>query len=58
MVVAVGHQSTPGRAAALILTGAEADWKFKKGAIWWFEQGEDEEGANAALRAVVFPASL
>ena len=57
-VVAVGHQPTLGRAAALILTGAEADWKFKKGAIWWFEQGEDEEGKNAALRAVVSPASL
>ena len=58
VVVAVGHQPTLGRAAALILTGAEADGKFKKGAIWWFEQGEDEEGANAALRAVVSPASL
>jgi len=57
-VVAVGHQPTLGRAAALILTGAEADWKFKKGAIWWFEQGEDEERENAALRAVVSPASL
>jgi len=57
-VVAVGHQPTLGRAAALILTGAEADWKFKKGAIWWFEQGEDEEGENAVLRAVVSPASL
>jgi phosphohistidine phosphatase len=58
VVVAVGHQPTLGRAAALILTGAEADWRFKKGAIWWFEQGEDEEGASVALRAVVSPASL
>jgi phosphohistidine phosphatase len=55
-VVAVGHRPTVGRAAALILAGAEADWK--KGAIWWFEQGEGEEGANAMLRAVVSPASL
>ena len=58
VVVAVGHQPTLGLAAALILTGAEADWKFKKGAIWWFEQSEDEKGANTALRAVVSPASL
>jgi len=57
-VVAVGHQPTLGRAAALILTGAESDWKFKKSAIWWFEQDEDEEDASVALRAVVSPASL
>jgi len=58
VVVAVGHQPTLGRAAALILTGAEADWRFKKGAIWWFEQREEEDGASVALRAVVCPASL
>lgn len=57
-VVVVSHQPTLGRAAALILTGAESDWKFKKSAIWWFEQDEDEEDASVALRAVVSPASL
>ena len=57
-VVVVSHQPTLGRAAALILTGAESDWKFKKSAIWWFEQHEDEEDATVALRAVVSPASL
>lgn len=57
-VVVVGHQPTLGRVAALVLTGAEADWKFRKGAIWWFEQGTDEEGGSVALRAVVSPDSL
>ena len=57
-VVVVGHQPTLGRAAALVLTGAEADWKIRKGAIWWFEQSIDEEGATVGLRAVVSPDSL
>jgi phosphohistidine phosphatase len=58
VVVVVGHQPTLGRAAALVLTGAEADWKFRKGAIWWFEQSTDEEGGSVALRTVVSPDSL
>jgi phosphohistidine phosphatase len=57
-VVVVGHQPTLGRVAALVLTGTEADWKIRKGAIWWFENGADEEGGSVALRAVVSPDSL
>jgi len=47
-----------GRAAVVNVTGAETDWKFKKGAIWWFERSEDEKGASAAARAVISPAFL
>jgi phosphohistidine phosphatase len=57
-VVVVGHQPTLGRVAALVLTGAEADWKIRKGAIWWFEHDADEEDGSVALRAVVSPDSL
>ncbi len=53
-VVIVGHQPTLGRAAALLLCGAETDWSIKKGAIWWFtRQGEGE--AQAVLRAALSP---
>ena len=34
-VIIVGHQPTLGRAAARLLSGAEADWSIKKGALWW-----------------------
>jgi len=35
-VLVVGHQPTLGRTAALLLSGSEADWTIKKGAVWWF----------------------
>lgn len=54
-VVVVGHQPTLGRAAALALAGKEADWKIKKGAVWWLGRGKDEEGVEVALRAVMPP---
>src|SRR5689334_23096957 len=34
-VLVVGHQPTLGRVAAALLSGAEADWHFAKGAVWW-----------------------
>ncbi len=50
-VLVVGHQPTLGRLAARLLTGDEADWAIKKGALWWFSAREDE----IVLRAVVGP---
>lgn len=54
-VLLVGHQPTLGRIAALLLSGTEADWSFKKGALWWLSrrsrQGEDQ----TVLRAVMSP---
>ena len=35
-VLVIGHQPTLGRTAALLLSGTEADWTIKKGALWWF----------------------
>jgi phosphohistidine phosphatase len=54
-VVVVGHQPTLGRAAALVLTGTEAEWKIKKGAVWWFRRGEEGGSVEVALRAVMSP---
>ena len=51
-VVVVGHQPTLGRAAALALTGAAADWGMKKGSVWWLRR--DDHG-EVSLRAVIPP---
>lgn len=53
--IIVGHQPTLGRLAALLLSGAEADWAFKKGAMWWFSRRTREGEDQVALRAVVGP---
>ena len=50
-VVVVGHQPAFGRAAALALAGAPADWNIKKGALWWLGHRDGE----IVLRAVVSP---
>ncbi len=52
-VVIVGHQPTLGRLAALLLSGTEADWGIKKGAVWWFSNRLREGGMHAELRAVI-----
>lgn len=54
-VVIVGHQPTLGRLAALLLSGKEADWSVKKGAVWWFTTRTKESGMQAALKAVLPP---
>ncbi len=42
-VLIVGHQPTLGRVAAMLLSGAEADWDVRKGALWWFQHNNDGE---------------
>jgi phosphohistidine phosphatase len=55
VVVVVGHQPTLGEVAAFLLSGEEAYWSIKKGAVWWLSNRE-RGGANAVvLRAVVGP---
>ena len=51
-VVVVGHQPTLGQTAALVLTGKDAGWSIKKGAIWWFES---RERGDVIVRAVIAP---
>lgn len=54
-VVVVGHQPTLGRAAALLLAGAEADWSIMKGALWWFTCRRRNGARRVVLRAVIGP---
>lgn len=50
-VLVVGHQPTLGRVAALLLSGEEAEWSVKKGAIWWFTNRIREGETRTVLRA-------
>jgi len=54
-VLVVGHQPTLGRAAALLLSGAEAYWSIKKGSVWWFSNKTRFGETQTVLRAVVPP---
>jgi phosphohistidine phosphatase len=39
----------------VLLTGTEADWSIKKGAVWWFARRVRDGGGQVILRAVVGP---
>ena len=54
-MIVVGHQPTLGQVAALLLTGEEAEWDIKKGAVWWFEIADSGGKPYASLRAVIAP---
>ena len=56
-VLVVGHQPTLGQTAALLLSGTEANWTIKKGALWWFSNRTWREDTQTILRAVVPPTS-
>ena len=57
-VVVVGHQPTLGRVAAVLLSGAEADWSVKKGGVWWFSNRLRNDETQTVLRAVMSPEFL
>ena len=52
-VLVVGHQPTLGQTAALLLSGTEADWTIKKGALWWFSNRTRQGETQTVLRAVI-----
>lgn len=54
-VLLIGHQPTLGRLAAQLLSGQEADWSFKKGALWWFSSRTREGETQTVLKAVIGP---
>jgi phosphohistidine phosphatase len=41
-----------------LLSGEQADWSIKKGALWWFSSRAIGESAQTALKAVVSPELL
>ena len=54
-VVLVGHQPMLGRLVSLLLSGQEADWSVRKGAIWWLSTREREGRDQVVLRAAIAP---
>lgn len=56
-VLVVGHQPTLGQLAALLLSGQEAEWTIKKGALWWITNRVRNGDTQNVLRAVL-PADL
>lgn len=59
-VLLVGHQPTLGRLAALLLTGQEAPWTFRKGAVWWLRNrpADAESRAETFLLCVQSPETM
>lgn len=55
VVIVVGHQPDLGRAAAVLLAGAESDWAVKKGGFWWLSDRERAGRHEVVLRAVLAP---
>lgn len=51
----VGHQPTLGRLAALLLSGQEAEWTVKKGAVWWISNRVRDGAAQHILRLSMSP---
>ena len=52
-ILVVGHQPTLGQTAALLISGEEAYWSVKKGAVWWFSNRTRKGESQTVLRAVV-----
>ncbi len=57
-VIVVGHQPALGRMASLLLSGEEADWSIRKGAIWWLSNRVRRDETQTVLRLVLPPELL
>ena len=55
VVLLIGHQPTLGQVAAYLMTGEEADWTIKKGAVWWFSRRKRDGETRTQIRAVLNP---
>jgi phosphohistidine phosphatase len=54
-VLVVGHQPTLGRVAALLISGKEAPWSVKKGAVWWLSNRVRDGDDAVVLKCVLGP---
>ena len=54
-VLIVGHQPTLGAVASFLLSGEEAYWSVRKGAVWWLSNRAREDGAAVVLKVMVAP---
>ena len=57
-VLVGGHQPTLGMVASFLLSGEEAYWSVRKGAVWWLSNRVKEDGASVVLKAVQSPEFL
>ena len=54
-VMLVGHQPTLGMIASFLLSGEEAYWSVRKGAVWWLSNRVRDGGAAIVLKVVIGP---
>ena len=54
-VLMVGHQPTIGAVASFLLSGEEAWWSVKKGAVWWLSNRDKTGASSVVLRVVISP---
>lgn len=54
-VLVVGHQPTLGMVASFLLSGEEAYWSMRKGAVWWMSDRVRDGGTAVVLKTVVGP---
>ena len=54
-VLVIGHQPTLGELASFLLSGEEAYWSVRKGAVWWLSNRAKAGGAAVVLKAVQSP---
>src|SRR5664279_1647648 len=51
----VGHQPTLGEVAAFLLSGQDASWSVRKGAVWWLSNRVRENSTAVVARVVIGP---
>ena len=54
-VLIVGHQPTLGEVAALLLSGEDASWSVRKGAVWWLSNRVRDGVSSTVLKVVTGP---
>jgi phosphohistidine phosphatase len=54
-VLIVAHQPTLGAVAAFLLSGQEASWSMRKGAVWWLSNRVREGTSAVVLKAMIGP---
>jgi len=54
-VLVVGHQPTLGVVASRLLSGIDALWSVKKGALWWLRRRERDGTVQVTLQLVLGP---
>ena len=53
-VLLVGHQPALGELASLLLTGREAPWTIRKGAVWWLRHRNSEAERDGEARTQTY----